>query len=344
MTTPKKSASATRKKILGRAAVAALVLAVTAVVGWHYYGGRDLRKTEDAYVGANIVNVAAEVTGRVTAVHVREGGFVRAGEPLFEIDDSSYRIALLNAQAKLAEARQSNRANVSDVSAARAALQRADADVDNARAQSRRTQDLVAAHFLSKQAADDADARLKVALAANAEAQSKLERAQAMAAAVVGAAGGGETPAVRSAEAQVEMAQLNLAHTRVVAPADGWVASLTLTPGSTVAPNQPLFALVQKGSFWVDANFKETELDRIRPGQPASVKIDMMPGRTFTAVVDSLGTGTGAAFSLLPPQNATGNWIKVTQRVPVRLRFVGDAAAEAFKVGASAVITVSLGS
>jgi membrane fusion protein (multidrug efflux system) len=335
MTTTRKSKSI---KSFGRGALAVGVIAIAALAGWHFYGGPDQRKTDDAYVNANIVNVAAEVTGRVTAVHAREGTFVRAGDALFEIDDSSYRISLADAQAKLASARQATRANVSDVGAARAALQRAEADVDNARAQSRRTQDLVASHFLSRQAADDAEARLKMTLAAGAEAQSRLKHAEEMV-----ASEGGETPAVRAAEAQVQMAQLNLARTHVVAPVDGWVANLTLTPGSTVTPNQPLFALIQKGSFWVDANFKETELDRIRPGQPAQVRIDMMPGRTFPAVVDSLGSGTGAAFSLLPPQNATGNWIKVTQRVPVRVRFVGDAAAEAFKVGASAVITVSLG-
>jgi membrane fusion protein (multidrug efflux system) len=138
----------------------------------------------------------------------------------------------------------------------------------------------------------------------------------------------------------VEQAELDLKHTHVMAEKAGWIVNLTLVPGTSVVAYMPLFALVARGSFWVDANFKETELPGIQPGQQAEVEIDMLPGHTYHGVVEVIENGTGAALSLLPAQNATGNWVKVTQRIPVRIRFVGDDAKLPFRVGASAKITV----
>ena len=329
-----------KKSKKSRKSLVVVVVVLAALVAggaWHWNGTRDIRSTDNAYVNGNIASISSEVVGRVQAVNVHEGDFVHAGDALFNIDPQAFRIAVQAAEANLAQARQGNRVNTRDVDAARAALLRAEADLDNVRSQARRTHDLVASRFLSKQSDDDAASKLKMAEAARDQAQSVLEKAREAVAKV-----GGEAPAILAAEAQVAQARLNLQHTNVVAPADGWVTNLSLVAGSAVTPNQPLFALIEKGTFWVDANFKETELKGIAPGQNATVEIDMMPGRTFPAVVETLGGGTGAAFSLLPAQNATGNWIKVTQRVPVRIKFTGDAAAEAFRVGASAVVKVEL--
>ena len=327
--------NATLKKSL----IAVTVLALLAGGGWYWNDARKQRTTDNAYVNAAIVQVASRVTGQVVAVHVQEGGFVHAGDDLFDVDPAPYQVALAAAQAKLAEARQGSQANVLGVEAARAALAQSQADLNNARAQAKRTHDLVLAKFVSKQAEDDAQSKLQMAQAAFSEAQSRLGQAQAGVSTV-----GGATPAVRAAVAAVDAARLDLQHTRVRATQDGWIANITLVPGTTVSPNQPLFALIQKGSFWVDANFKETELPGLHPGQTAEVQLDMLPGKTFPAVVESLGSGTGAAFSLLPAQNATGNWVKVTQRVPVRMRFVGSAASLPFKVGATATVSIKLAS
>ena len=133
---------------------------------------------------------------------------------------------------------------------------------------------------------------------------------------------GGETdhdPAVRAARAALKRAQIALSHAVVYAPADGWIANLSLRPGDVITTGQSLFSIVEKNDWWVTANFKETALSRIRAGQPASITVDMYPDMKLTGTVASLGMGSGAIFSLLPPENATGNWVHVTQRFPVRI-------------------------
>jgi membrane fusion protein, multidrug efflux system len=149
---------------------------------------------------------------------------------------------------------------------------------------------------------------------------------------------------VDQAKAQVAIALLNLNYTKVVAEANGWVTNLTLTEGDIVTANQALFALVSDEGFWVDANFKETELFGIKPGQTAHIITDLYASHSFKGVVESISGGTGTAFSLLPPQNATGNWVKVTQRIPVRIRIVDNDANFPLRIGLSAKATINLNS
>jgi membrane fusion protein (multidrug efflux system) len=143
------------------------------------------------------------------------------------------------------------------------------------------------------------------------------------------------------AQAQLAKARLDLEHAVMHAPEDGWITRFDLTPGTVVTPGNPLFAIVVAGSFWVDANFKETELRGVRPGLPATVVVDMYPDHVFHGRVESLAGGTGAAFSLLPAQNANGNWVKVAQRVPVRVSVDDPDPAYPLRVGATATVTVS---
>jgi membrane fusion protein (multidrug efflux system) len=145
---------------------------------------------------------------------------------------------------------------------------------------------------------------------------------------------------VAAATASLEQALLDLQHAHVSASQDGRVQNISLTAGSTVAPGTPLFALIVDRSFWVDANFKETQLAQIRPGQKVDVEVDMYPGHVFHGHVESLGGSTGTAFSLLPPQNATGNWVKVTQRVPVKVRFDDLDPRFPLRVGATATVNI----
>ena len=323
---------------LARISIAVVVVAALAAGGtWYWQRAARIRTTENAYVNADVVQVASQLSGPVTQVLVHEGQLVEAGQTLFEIDPAPYEVALAQARAKLAEAEQSGRQDATDVNANDAAVAQARADQANAVASAKRTHSLVQQHFLSQQADDDAQAKLRVTEAAVAQAQAKLAGARVHVAHV-----GDATPAVLAARAAVAQAELDLAHTHVVASKPGWIANLTLVPGTAVVADMPLFALVARGSFWVDANFKETELPGIRPGQHAEVELDMQPGHVFPAEVEVIGNGTGAAFSLLPAQNATGNWVKVTQRVPVRIRFTGADALQAFRVGASAQVTVQL--
>jgi membrane fusion protein (multidrug efflux system) len=147
---------------------------------------------------------------------------------------------------------------------------------------------------------------------------------------------------VRIAQAQVEKARLDLEHTVVRAPEEGWITRFDLTAGTVVTPGNPLFAIVVAGTFWVDANFKETELAGVVPGRPATIVVDMYPDHTFHGNVESLAGGTGAAFSLLPAQNANGNWVKIAQRVPVRVSIGDPDPAHPLRVGATATVRVSI--
>lgn len=312
-----------------------LALAVFAGGNWYWQRAAKFRSTENAYVNADVVQVTSQLNGPVRAVHVREGQLVQAGQALFDIDPEPYQAALAQAGAKLAQAEQDARQDETGVSANDAAVHQAEADLANAKAAAHRTHSLVLQKFLAHQADDDAQARVKVAEAALAQAQARLAGARIHVARV-----GDATPAVLATRAAVAQAELDLKRTHVVAAKDGWIVNLTLVPGTSVVAHMPLFALVARGSFWVDANFKETELPGIQPGQPAELEIDMLPGERYRGVVDVIGNGTGAAFSLLPAQNATGNWVKVTQRIPVRIRFAGEDTNLPFRVGASAKVTV----
>ena len=318
-----------------------VVLVLVAGLGggvWYWIKSGEVRETDNAYINADIVQVASQISGQVSNVYVREGQLVSAGQPLFDLDPAPFRLALSMAEAKLLQAEQVTREDQTTVAADQAALMHAQADLASSRNAFRRTQTLVKQNFISKQAEDDALTKLKTAEATVAQSEAQLAGAKLHAA----AASGSVTPAVLAARTAVDQARLDLAHTHVVASKNGWIASLTLVPGTTVAPNVPLFALIAQGSFWVDANFKETELPGITVGQQAEVDIDMQPGQHYHGTVKTIGNGTGAAFSLLPAQNASGNWVKVTQRVPVRIYFSGSDALQPFRVGASARVSVNV--
>lgn len=328
-------------KISGRHLLNGLAIAVTlaaAAGGYAWY--RDslrVRDTDNAYVNADIARISALVAGPVARVLVHDNQEVTKGEVLFEIDPRPFEVALAKARAKLAQAEQTARQDGADVGAAAADVESARVSLDNANTQLRRAEELVARKFLSEQALDDARAKARTAAAALAASQAKLERAKQ-------AVTGGVTanPDALEARAEIDQARLDLEHTRVVAPAGGRITNFSLVAGSNVTANAPVAALIVDGSWWVDANFKETELPGIRVGQSAEISIDMVPDRVFHGHVDSLSGGTGSAFSLLPPQNATGNWVKVTQRVPVRVRIDDAGAVPPLRVGATATVRIGV--
>ena len=184
---------------------------------------------------------------------------------------------------------------------------------DNAMRTDQRVNSLVKKKYLPPQDGDNATAQLKIA-----------------------------TAKVEQANTHIALAKLNLAYTKITAPTNGWITNLTLREGNVVATNQPLFALISDEEFWIDANFKETELLGIKPGQTAIIATDLYPGHSFNGIVESISGGTGAAFSLLPPQNATGNWVKVTQRIPVRVRILNNDTKFPLRIGISAKVTINL--
>ena len=315
--------------------IAALALGAGGLIYWHH--ASHLRSTDDSYINADVVQVSSQVVGQVVAVHVKENQFVHKGDALFDVDPQPFQVAVDKAQAQLEMARQGTRQDSADVQAQSAELARQQADFANAEAAHRRAVDLVAQGFLSKQALDDANAKLQASRASVEQARARLQKARAAL-----TSQGGQTPAVAAAVANLVQAKLDLQHAHVTASQDGWVANISLAAGTSVAPGTPLFGLIVERSFWVDANFKETQLAQIRAGQPAEIEVDMYPGHVFHAHVESLGSGTGTAFSLLPPQNATGNWVKVTQRVPVKVRFDDFDPSFPLRVGATASVDVRI--
>jgi membrane fusion protein (multidrug efflux system) len=311
------------------------VLALVAAGGgwWYYQYSMRHPNTSDAYLGMHVVHIAPQVSGRVKQVTVHNNQAVHAGDLLFVIDPDPFELAVHKAEARLQQQRDSLTAAQAKVNAAEAQVQAAQANFVEAQRHTARVRALVAKGSYSKDQGDAAEQALLDARNALQAAQAELNAAQAER----GAAGDANA-AIKAAVAALGQARLDLQHTRVKAPADGMLGNLELRPGSFVNAGVQLFALIETGQVWVDANFKETDLPRIRPGQPADIQIDLLPGKTFHGRVESLSPASGAAFSLLPPENATGNWVKVTQRFPVRVRILDPT--EGLRVGASSEVTI----
>lgn len=318
--------------------LAVLLIAGTAFAFFRYWQFRTLHpSTDDAYVQAHIVRVSSRVTAPAKSVHVVDNQFVREGEPLFDLGPKMYEARLAEARAKLDVAALDTGASGAEVHAASALLRERQVTADNARRTFNRLQALARQKLAPQQSLDDALAAYNEARAQVASAAAELERARE----ALGRTGP-QNARLRKAAAEVQQAELNLSFTHIVAPADGWVTEHALRKGTMVHAGRTQFALVEAGEWWIEANFRETDLTRIRPGQPARIEIDMYPDLVLSGRVESLSAGSGATFSLLPPENATGNWVKVTQRFPVRIRLDALPADDAtpLRVGASSTVEV----
>ncbi len=324
---------------------------------WRYYSVRE--STDDAQIDGYIYPVSARVSGTAIKVNFDDNTYVEKGTVLAELDPTDYQVALQRAQADLADAEATAtaaRTNVpithtgtsSQLSMAQAAVATAQKEELSARAKVadveakykkaasdlRRMQQLIGTDEISQQQYDAAVAAEQAAKAtvdaerANvAAAQSRVVQAEASArsaqtgpqqVAVMRSRAGAAEAAVQHAQAAVAQAQLNLQYSTIRAPVSGIVSQRNVEVGQTVQAGQPLFGIVDLDNLWVTADFKETQLKNMRPGQPARVQVDAY-GRTYSGHVDSLGGATGARFSLLPPENATGNYVKVVQRIPVKI-------------------------
>ena len=305
-------------------------------------GGR-YQETENANLQQAKVSIASDTAGRIVKVGIADNQLVKQGDVLFAVDPESYRIALAQADAAVATAR----LNVEQLRAAYSqamAQEKSDtSEVAYAQSQYDRAADLAQKGINAKSSLDEARNDLDKARQQLAVAEQGIISAKA-------ALGGNpdiETdkhPTVMAALAARDKAAYDLAQTTVTAPADGVVSQASsFKLGQYVAVGTPLFSLVETGDTWIDANFKETQLTHMKPGQKAEIVVDTYPGKTFEATVKAIGAGTGAEFSLLPAQNATGNWVKVTQRIPVRLELTDPDAKMALRTGMSATVTVDTG-
>jgi membrane fusion protein, multidrug efflux system len=296
-------------------ALALGVIALGTLAWWWLYASH-YETTDDAYVAGDLVGVMSQVQGTVVSIAADETDRVQAGQELVRLDATDYRIALQDAEEQLARAvRQvhtvfANRDELSALVAQRRA------DLDRAQADLTRRRGLTASGAVSTEEVGHAQDAVNAARDALTAAEKNL----AAGVALVGRTGVPDNPEVRAAATQVERAWLNVQRASVRAPVSGYVARRSVQLGERITPGSPLMAIVPLERLRVDANFKEVQLNRMRIGQPVRVVADLYGGDVeFHGSVEGLGLGTGAAFALLPAQNATGNWIKVVQRVPVRV-------------------------
>jgi membrane fusion protein (multidrug efflux system) len=313
-----------------------LILIAAGIAGFRYWRDASLYvSTDNAYVQANQGEITTQVSGPVTRVYVKDQQAVREGDPLFDVDPRNYALALQKAQAQLEIARQAASQESAGIASAEAVLAQRRAEAANARNNWLRNQELMKSGFLSPQGAEQSRTQYETAQAAVRAAEAGVAQARS----ALGKPGE-QNAQVQAAAAAVKQAELDLQRTRIASPTSGTVANFTLQPGNTVLPGVPLFVVISDKEYWVDANFKETELKEIRPGQKAIIKSDVYPDHPFHGVVQSLSGGSGTAFSLLPPQNATGNWVKVTQRVPVRIKVEDPDPEHPLRIGTTASVKV----
>ena len=281
--------------------------------------------TDNAYIQQDKVSVSAEVGGRIVEVAVRENQQVKTGDLLFRVDPEPYQLAVAEAEAAVATARARVEQLETDYETSSVDIESALEDIAYFEKEYHRQLELVKTSVTTQ-------AALQAAEHALSEARSKLANARADASKARAALSTGGTdstinPAVRAAQVQLGKARLNLSRTEVRSPTDGIVSQTDrLQLGQVMMQALPAVTIVRSDSSWVEANFKETDLERMRIGQPATIGVDMFPEMELGGHVESFGAGTGSEFSLLPAQNANANWVKVTQRVPVRIAIDGTPA------------------
>ncbi|MCP5411200.1 MAG: HlyD family efflux transporter periplasmic adaptor subunit [Alphaproteobacteria bacterium] len=321
--------------------VAAVVLAGAVAFGlyWFFYA-RYFESTDDAYVAGNVVTITAKEAATVQALHADNTQTVRRGQLLVEMDPATAKVNLQAAEAELARAVRGVRGDFSRSDTAQAQLNQARVALTQARADYERRQKAAATGAVSAEELAHARDAVDAAQAAVGSASSSLAQSQAS----ISGTDIATNPDVLAAEAKVRGALIAMSHMRVVAPVDGVIAQRTVQAGQHVGAGTPLMAVVPLNKVWIDANFKEVQLDRVRVGQPATVTADIYgSGVTYHGHVEGLGAGSGSAFALLPPQNASGNWIKIVQRVPVRIALdPKDIQAHPLRVGLSVAVDVDV--
>jgi membrane fusion protein (multidrug efflux system) len=314
-----------RKRLIARIALV-IVLVGLAGFGYHWWTeGRFIEDTDDAYIGGNVTVISPKVAGYIAKLEVTDNQMVHAGDVLARLDDRDYRAALAKAEGSVAAA-QAALANLDAtrelqqavIGQARAGVSASSAETSRARDDQTRYQNLSAKAAVSLQSSQKADAEYKQALAGDQKAQAQLTAAQRELD-VIGTRKLQAQATLEQAVAERDIARLNLEYTVLRAPIDGVIGNRRARTGAYATVGSQLLSVVPARGLWVDANFKEGQLAKFTPGLRATIEADVMPGHVFHGTLASLAPATGAQFSVLPPENATGNFTKIVQRVPVRI-------------------------
>ena len=317
-----------------------VILSCLGVWAWHELYGRWSESTDDAYVNGNVVEITPLVTGTVVSIGADDGDLVREGQVLVQFDPNDAQVGLQSAQANLARTVRQVRGLYSNVDGMRAQVNAQEAEVQKAQENYNRRKNLAAGGAISQEELSHARDDLTSAQNALANARQQLKTTSALVDDTVVSS----HPDVQSAAAQLRQAYLANARSTLIAPVTGYVAKRTVQLGQRVQPGTALMAVIPLDQLWIDANFKETQLRDMRIGQPVDVETDLYGSDVkYSGTIDSLGAGTGSAFALLPAQNATGNWIKIVQRVPVRIHVNAEELAKhPLRVGLSTLVSVNL--
>lgn len=321
-----------------------LAVIATFAVGAIAYGAywstalRHAESTDDAYVNGNVVQITSQVPGTVVSVAADDTDFVKSGSALVQLDTADARVALDQAQSELAKTERQVRNLYATSAQLAATVRQREAELARAADDLKRRESLAASGFISKEALQHDRTTLNVAEAAASAARQQLAAQQAL----VENTTVSSHPDVMRAAARVREADLAYSRTTIAAPVSGYVAKRAVQVGQRIAPGTPLMAMISLDDVWVDANFKEGQLKQMRIGQPVKVTADLYGDKLeYHGRIAGFGAGTGGAFALLPAQNASGNWVKIVQRVPVRIALErGELGAHPLQVGLSMQVKV----
>jgi membrane fusion protein (multidrug efflux system) len=329
-----------RKRSLTRPVLFALLPVALVVGGYYYVNGGQVMSTDNAYIKADMVGLTTDVSGIVDQINVHENEVVKKGQVLFNLRPDSFKIALDGAQAQLGTVRNQILNLEASYQQSLAEITQAEADIPYFQTEFDRQQSLLNSSAATRTAYDQAQHNLQAG-------KQKVAVAKAQAAATLAQLGGNadqpaeQNPMYLEAKAKVDDAQRQLDHSVVTAPFDGVATNVnSLQPGSYLEASTQAFSLVAADNLWIDASPKETELTYVKPGQPVTVYVDTYPGVTWKGKVESISPASGSSFSLLPAQNTTGNWVKVVQRIPMRVSIEDTAGKPPLRVGMSTIVDV----
>ncbi len=318
-----------------RAFLIVAVVVLVGLIGGRFYSryNRTHVSTDDAFVDGNIHTVAAKIYGTVKSVAVNDNQQVKQGDLLVEIDPADYNVRLREASSAVGAEKAKLAESETKIAAAKANLDLQRANLKLAELEKTRSENLYKQEAIPRDRYDRAQTGYEVAVAQVKAAEEQLRTAESQKLTQVST--------IRQKEAAAALADLSYQYTKIYAPADGYVTKKSVQVGNQIQPGQPLMAVVGLDDIWVVANYKETELTNIRPGQKVKIEVDSFPGKVIYGRVDSIMAGTGASFSLFPAENATGNYVKVVQRIPVKIVLdKGEDKDHRLRIGMSVVPTV----